>query len=45
MRVHPHHEKCSKRFFGTTKVPELELNNKLLKSLAEQTINEGIAMT
>ncbi|WP_017257657.1 HipA domain-containing protein [Pedobacter arcticus] len=40
-----YHEKCSKHFFGTTKVPELELNNKLLKSLADQTINERIAMT
>ena len=40
-----YHERCSKRFFGTTKVPELELNNKLLKSLADQTINERIAMT
>lgn len=40
-----YHEKCSKRFFGTAKVPELELNNKLLKTLAEQTINERIAVT
>ncbi|MDB5025681.1 MAG: type toxin-antitoxin system HipA family toxin [Mucilaginibacter sp.] len=40
-----YHEKCSRRFFGTTKVPELELNNKLLKTLAEQTINERIAVT
>ncbi|SDP09167.1 serine/threonine-protein kinase HipA [Mucilaginibacter sp. OK268] len=39
------HEKCSKRFFGTAKVPELELNNKLLKTLGEQTINERIAVT
>jgi serine/threonine-protein kinase HipA len=40
-----YHEKCSKRFFGTAKIPELELNNKLLKTLAEQTINERIALT
>ncbi|MFC5285305.1 HipA domain-containing protein [Pedobacter alpinus] len=40
-----YHEKCSKRFFGTTKVPELELNSKLLKSLADQTINERITVT
>jgi serine/threonine-protein kinase HipA len=40
-----YHEKCSKRFFGTAKVPELELNNKLLKTLAKQTINERIAVT
>ena len=40
-----YHEKCSKRFFGTTKIPELELDNKLLRSLADQTINERIAVT
>lgn len=40
-----YHEKCSKRFFGTNKVPELQLDNQLLKSLAEQTINERIAVT
>lgn len=40
-----YHEKCSKRFFGTKKVPELKLDNQLLKSLAEQTINERIAVT
>jgi len=40
-----YHEKCTKRFFGTAKIPELELNNKLLKTLAEQTISERIAVT
>ena len=40
-----YHEKCSKRFFGISKVPHLELNSKLLKSLAEQTINERIAVS
>lgn len=40
-----YHERCSKRFFGMVKVPELELNNKLLKNLANQTINERIAVT
>ena len=40
-----YHEKCSRRFFGAAKVPELELNDKLLKTLAEQTVNERIALT
>ncbi|RYE20698.1 MAG: type II toxin-antitoxin system HipA family toxin [Sphingobacteriaceae bacterium] len=40
-----YHEKCSKRFFGTVKAPELELDNKLLETLAEQTINKRIAVT
>ncbi|EOR96533.1 HIPA potein [Arcticibacter svalbardensis MN12-7] len=40
-----YHEKCSRRFFGTAKVPELELNDKFLKTLADQTINERIAVT
>jgi serine/threonine-protein kinase HipA len=40
-----YHEKCSRRFFGTAKVPGLELNNKLFKTLAEQTINKKIAVT
>ncbi len=40
-----YHERCSRRFFGMDKVPYLELNNKLLKTLADQTINERIAVT
>jgi serine/threonine-protein kinase HipA len=40
-----YHEKCSKKFFGTLKPPVLELNNQLLKELAEQTINKRIAVT
>src|ERR1700743_1054277 len=40
-----YHEKCSRDFFGTSTLPELELNNQLLKELAEQTINERIAVT
>ncbi len=39
------HKKCSRRFFGTAEIPILELNNKFLKSLAEQTINERISLT
>lgn len=40
-----YHEKCSRRFFGTAKVPELKLDKTLLKALAEQTINRRIAVT
>ncbi|SKB63889.1 HipA domain-containing protein [Daejeonella lutea] len=40
-----YHEKCSKRFFGTATPPKLELDNQLLKDLADQTINERIAIT
>jgi serine/threonine-protein kinase HipA len=39
------HEKCSKHFFGMFAVPKLELNDKLLKTLADQTINQRIAVT
>ena len=40
-----YHEKCSKKFFGTAFAPKLELNDQLLKELADQTINERIAIT
>ena len=40
-----YHEKCSQKFFGTGKVPTLQLNDKLLKELAEQTITQRIAIT
>ena len=40
-----YHAKCSKRFFGIDKMPELVLNNNLLKELAEKTINKRIAVT
>jgi len=40
-----YHEKCAKKFFGTSITPQLELNNQLLKDLANQTINKRIAIT
>jgi serine/threonine-protein kinase HipA len=40
-----YHEKCSKKFFGISVPPELELNDKLLKDLADKTINERISIT
>lgn len=40
-----YHEKCSKKFFGISVAPKLELNDELLKKLANQTINDRIAIT
>jgi len=41
----PYHGRCVKKFFGTGEMPTIELNKELLKELAEQTINERIAVT
>jgi len=41
----PYHHRCAKKFFGTSEMPTLELNKELLKELAEQTINQRIAIT
>ncbi|MFN3666265.1 MAG: HipA domain-containing protein [Sediminibacterium sp.] len=40
-----YHEKCVKRFFGTTVMPELKLDKELLKELAGEFINRRIAVT
>jgi len=40
-----YHGRCAKKFFGTDEMPILELNKNLLKQLAEQTINQRIAIT
>ena len=40
-----YHPKCAKRFFGSETAPTLQLDNVLLKQLAEQTINKSIALT
>jgi serine/threonine-protein kinase HipA len=40
-----YHNKCAKRFFGTSDMPSLELNKSLLLELAEQNINQRIAVT
>ncbi|HEX9510252.1 MAG TPA: HipA domain-containing protein [Puia sp.] len=40
-----YHTKCAKHFFGIEVMPELTLNKKLLKELAEQTINQRISVT
>lgn len=40
-----YHERCSKKFFGISTPPKLDLDNRLLKELADQTINKRIAIT
>lgn len=40
-----YHTKCCKKFFGTTQLPELSLNEKLLSELARETVNKRIAIT
>lgn len=40
-----YHSTCSKSFFGTDEVPLLQLDNDLLKKLADKTINRRIAIT
>jgi serine/threonine-protein kinase HipA len=41
----PYHDRCTKKFFGTSEMPILDLNQDLLKELAEQTVNQRIAVT
>jgi serine/threonine-protein kinase HipA len=41
----PYHSHCARKFFGTEKMPTLELDKSLLKDLAEKTINERISVT
>lgn len=40
-----YHAKCCKKFFGIPILPEIVLDKRLLLKLAEQTINERIAIT
>ncbi|WP_262250392.1 HipA domain-containing protein [Parapedobacter soli] len=40
-----YHPACSKKFFGTTQVPLLELDKEKLRQLAQITVNERLAMT
>ena len=43
--VGTYHERCSRQFFGTAKVPALELDKERLNALAEITVDEGLAVT
>lgn len=40
-----YHPNCSKKFFGTTTVPVLELDQEKLNKLAQITVNERLALT
>ncbi len=40
-----YHSACAKKFFGTSEVPVLTLNEELLDALAKQTVNQRIALT
>lgn len=40
-----YHSKCSKKFFKTTQVPTLELDQEKLNQLAEITVKERLALT
>lgn len=38
------HKACIKRFFGTTKLPEIEIDDKTLNLLATETTNKGFTV-
>jgi serine/threonine-protein kinase HipA len=40
-----YHPSCAKKFFGTTVVPTLQLDDALIDALAKQTVNKRIAVT
>lgn len=40
-----YHPSCSKKFFGTSQVPTLELDQEQLNKLAQITVNERLALT
>ncbi|NQD71304.1 HipA domain-containing protein [Sphingobacterium shayense] len=45
IEVGDYHPSCSKKFFGTTTVPILELDQEKLNKLAQITVNERLALT
>lgn len=40
-----YHARCSKKFFGITETPTLELDKEKLNNLAQLTINKRLALT
>jgi len=40
-----YHSSCSKKFFGTSQIPFLELDQEKLNKLAQITVNERLALT
>jgi serine/threonine-protein kinase HipA len=45
VEVGEYHSACSKKFFGTTQVPILELDQEKLNQLAQITVNKRLALT
>ena len=45
VHIGEYHNACSKKFFGTTQVPVLELDQEKLNQLAQITVNERLALT
>ena len=39
------HPSCEKKFFGTSVLPEISINNDLLLELAKKSVNKGITVT
>ena len=38
------HPSCEKKFFGTSVLPEISINNDLLLELAKKSVNKGIVI-
>ncbi len=38
------HKKCIKKFFGTTELPKLEINDKVLERLANSAVSKGLTV-
>ena len=38
------HKNCIKRFFGTTRIPDLDITDEILESLALESVNKGLTV-
>lgn len=43
-RLHSWHRRCTKKFFGTTKMPKLDLNEQKFEELANAAITQGLTV-
>ena len=43
-RLHSWHRRCTKKFFGTTKMPKLDLNKEKFEELANAAITQGLTV-
>ncbi len=43
-KEHQWHEKCIKKFFGTTTMPKLDISEESLERLANETVNKGLTV-